>query len=239
MVNCVNKDLIKKNTYDEQDVILQKALKAQGFYSYAVDGIHWTKTDEALRAMQKKRGLKIDGIAGKYTCTALGIWCKTEQPVTKFCSGKTTQIMQPNNYTCGVTCLRMAGSRHGKIPAYNDVMKITGCNPTNGTGHKGMIACLTQLMGYSSAVSVYRKDLPLDQLKKKITEGYDVFINLMTGDLSGWGGDWPHWVLEQCIDNASMWIDDPDRGANIRHDISTMLDCMDRNGNPDYILAKK
>jgi hypothetical protein len=44
-------------------------------------------------------------------------------------------MMQPNNYTCGVTCLRMAASRHGLNPKYDTVIAITGFNPVDGTGH--------------------------------------------------------------------------------------------------------
>ena len=62
----------------------------------------------------------------------------------------------------------------------------------------------------------------------------------MTGGLWGWAGNWPHWVLLQCVDvkNGYVWIHDPDKGASIRHDIYTMNDCEDHNSNPDYIIAK-
>jgi hypothetical protein len=230
---CVFSELSKGNAGTEQTKILQHALGIKE------DGIFGDITESAVKAYQKKRGLVIDGIAGEITCTALGIWCRTPSSSTKVCSPATTFIMQPNNWTCGVTVLRMIGSRHGSIPSYDNVVRVAGSNPNNGTGHVGMRAVLLNLMGFKSAVSVYRSQLSLNDARQKLREGFDVAINLMTGGLSGWGGNWPHWVLVQCIDDDYVWINDPDRGAMIRHDRSTIESCMDHNSNPDFIIAKK
>jgi hypothetical protein len=230
---CVFNTLSKGNAGTEQTKILQRALKIKD------DGIYGPVTETTVKSYQKKRGLVIDGIAGQITCTALGIWCTKQSSSTKVCSLATTMIMQPNNYTCGVTVLRMIGSRHGSIPSYKDVMKYTGCNPVDGTGHSGMKNTLINLMKFSSAKSYYRSELSLDDVRQKIREGYDVAINLKTGGLSGWGGDWPHWELVQCIDDDYVWFNDPDRGPMIRHDRSTVESCMDHNSNPDFIIAKK
>jgi murein L,D-transpeptidase YcbB/YkuD len=50
---------------------VQRALKGAGFYSGAIDGRAGTKTKEAVRAFQKSRGLKTDGVVGKNTWAAL------------------------------------------------------------------------------------------------------------------------------------------------------------------------
>jgi hypothetical protein len=92
--------------------------------------------------------------------------------------------------------------------------------------------------GIAYAESFYRNDLSLDDSRQKIRECYDVYINLKTGGLSGWGGNWPHWELLQCIDDNYVLFDDPDLGPMIRHDRSTVEKCMYANSNPDIILAK-
>ena len=50
---------------------LQTALKNQGFYSGKIDGIFGSGTMKAVKAFQRKNGLKVDGIAGPQTQTKL------------------------------------------------------------------------------------------------------------------------------------------------------------------------
>ena len=52
---------------------LQRRLKEWGYYNGAVDGIYGMGTVEAVKAFQKKNGLKADGIAGIETYKALGM----------------------------------------------------------------------------------------------------------------------------------------------------------------------
>lgn len=52
---------------------IQTKLKSWGYYSGNVDGIYGSKTFDAVKAFQKKNGLKVDGIAGSKTLSALGI----------------------------------------------------------------------------------------------------------------------------------------------------------------------
>lgn len=52
---------------------VQTKLKEQKFYFGSVDGIFGSKTEEAVRAYQKKYGLAVDGKVGKQTLNALGI----------------------------------------------------------------------------------------------------------------------------------------------------------------------
>ena len=51
---------------------LQSALKAQGLYPVAVDGIRGPFTKRGVRRFQRRRGLLVDGIAGPQTRHALG-----------------------------------------------------------------------------------------------------------------------------------------------------------------------
>ncbi|MDE6104384.1 MAG: spore cortex-lytic enzyme [Clostridia bacterium] len=52
---------------------VQRRLKQWGYYSGAVDGVYGPQTVAAVKAFQKKNGLKADGIAGKSTYEALGM----------------------------------------------------------------------------------------------------------------------------------------------------------------------
>jgi len=57
----------KKQTICE----VQKALKALGYYSGEITGILDDSTAEAIKAFQKDKGLKADGIPGRKTRKAL------------------------------------------------------------------------------------------------------------------------------------------------------------------------
>jgi len=50
---------------------VQLALKKAGFYKGDIDGKQGPKTKEAIRAFQKARGLKVDGVVGKTTWQVL------------------------------------------------------------------------------------------------------------------------------------------------------------------------
>ncbi len=52
---------------------IQAKLKEWGYFGGAVDGIYGSDTKNAVKAFQKKNGLKADGIAGKDTLYELGL----------------------------------------------------------------------------------------------------------------------------------------------------------------------
>lgn len=52
---------------------IQSRLKAWGYYSGQVDGIYGSKTAAAVKKFQKKHGLRVDGIAGPATLSAIGL----------------------------------------------------------------------------------------------------------------------------------------------------------------------
>lgn len=52
---------------------IQRRLKNWGYYKGAVDGIYGYQTYTAVRYFQSKNGLRVDGIAGPQTLSALGI----------------------------------------------------------------------------------------------------------------------------------------------------------------------
>jgi peptidoglycan hydrolase-like protein with peptidoglycan-binding domain len=57
---------------DPQVAALQVALRAQGLYQGAVDGIAGPQTREAVLTLQRRSGLAVDGVAGPRTRAALG-----------------------------------------------------------------------------------------------------------------------------------------------------------------------
>ncbi len=57
----------------DEVVKIQQKLKDGGYYNGNVDGIYGTATKNAVERFQGDRGLKVDGIAGKNTLSALGV----------------------------------------------------------------------------------------------------------------------------------------------------------------------
>ena len=53
---------------------IQTKLKRWGYYNGNVDGIYGSQTQKAVRWFQSKNGLAVDGIAGKNTLAAMGIF---------------------------------------------------------------------------------------------------------------------------------------------------------------------
>lgn len=53
---------------------IQTKLKRWGYYSGNIDGIYGTQTLNAVKYFQRKNGLTVDGIAGKSTLEAMGIF---------------------------------------------------------------------------------------------------------------------------------------------------------------------
>jgi len=64
---------------------IQKRLKSWGYYKDAVDGIYGYQTYKAVRLFQYKNGLKVDGVAGPETLSALGL--PTGKASTVYSSG--------------------------------------------------------------------------------------------------------------------------------------------------------
>lgn len=52
---------------------MQRKLKNWGYYKGSVDGIFGSQTREAVKYFQRKNGLKVDGIVGDKTLSALGM----------------------------------------------------------------------------------------------------------------------------------------------------------------------
>ncbi|MCJ7691075.1 MAG: peptidoglycan-binding protein, partial [Clostridiaceae bacterium] len=57
----------------EQVKEIQTRLKKWGYHKGAVDGIYGYNTYLSVKSFQRKNGLKVDGITGKQTLSAMGI----------------------------------------------------------------------------------------------------------------------------------------------------------------------
>ena len=66
--------LSKFGSQSEEVKQIQKKLKNWGYYEGQIDGIFGSETKRAVIAFQKKNGLTADGIAGKNTLAAMGIY---------------------------------------------------------------------------------------------------------------------------------------------------------------------
>lgn len=66
--------LSKYGSRGSQVTQIQTKLKRWGYYSGNVDGIYGSQTVAAVKKFQKKNGLTVDGIAGKNTLAAMGIY---------------------------------------------------------------------------------------------------------------------------------------------------------------------
>ena len=66
--------LSKYGSRGEEVRQIQTKLKRWGYYNGNVDGIFGSQTQAAVRYFQSKNGLVVDGIAGKNTLAAMGIY---------------------------------------------------------------------------------------------------------------------------------------------------------------------
>lgn len=69
--------LSKYGSRGEEVRQIQTKLKRWGYYSGNIDGIYGSQTQAAVRWFQSKNGLTVDGIAGKNTLAAMGIFSST------------------------------------------------------------------------------------------------------------------------------------------------------------------
>ncbi len=70
----ISTGLSKYGSYGDEVRLIQSKLKNWGYYNGEVDGIFGSATKNAVIYFQKKNGLTADGIAGKKTLEAMGIF---------------------------------------------------------------------------------------------------------------------------------------------------------------------
>ena len=66
--------LSKYGSRGSEVIKIQEKLKRWGYYTGNVDGIYGSQTTAAVKSFQRKNGLTVDGIAGKNTLNAMGIY---------------------------------------------------------------------------------------------------------------------------------------------------------------------
>lgn len=72
--NNVVEALSKYGSRGSEVTQIQTKLKRWGYYKGNIDGIYGSQTVEAVKYFQRKNGLVVDGIAGKKTLNAMGIY---------------------------------------------------------------------------------------------------------------------------------------------------------------------
>ena len=72
--NNVVEALSKYGSRGSEVTQIQTKLKRCGYYKGNIDGIYGSQTVEAVKYFQRKNGLVVDGIAGKKTLNAMGIY---------------------------------------------------------------------------------------------------------------------------------------------------------------------
>jgi len=109
---------IRKGSKGDAVVTLQTALNEAGYDCGTVDGIFGKKTKSAVEAFQKAHGLKVDGIVGRQTWTALGLMEPEPEP---------TFIQPPDFKQYDSRWAKKMYSNHGDK---SQTMKSSGCGPT-------------------------------------------------------------------------------------------------------------
>lgn len=66
--------LSKRGSTGSEVTSIQRKLKTWGYYTGEIDGIFGSRTESAVKYFQRKNGLVVDGIAGKNTLAAMGIF---------------------------------------------------------------------------------------------------------------------------------------------------------------------
>ncbi len=66
--------LSKYGSRGDEVIQIQTKLKRWGYYNGSIDGIYGSQTLQAVKYFQRKNGLTVDGIAGKSTLAAMGIY---------------------------------------------------------------------------------------------------------------------------------------------------------------------
>lgn len=66
--------LSKYGSRGQEVINIQTKLKRWGYYNGGIDGIYGSQTLAAVKYFQRKNGLTVDGIAGKRTLEAMGIY---------------------------------------------------------------------------------------------------------------------------------------------------------------------
>ena len=121
---------MKKGSRGSDVKTLQTALKDQGFYNGKIDGIYGRKTVNAVKAYQRKNGLKADGVAGPKTLgklyekgeTETGNQAETDTPSPVISpepaaavTDEAISYLESLAARCGAACGTVVLSRKGQV----------------------------------------------------------------------------------------------------------------------------
>lgn len=109
---------LRKGDRGETVVLLQETLNAAGYDCGSADGIFGKRTKEAVKAFQQAHGLKVDGVTGPQTWTALGLMDAPSRSVN----------VQPPDFKQYDS--RWASKMYSNHNDKSQTMKSSGCGPT-------------------------------------------------------------------------------------------------------------
>lgn len=85
--------ILKRGGFEPAVVVLQKVLTTHGFDPGSKDGLFGPRTERAVMAFQRAKGLEADGVVGPKTWNALGLTAPRSFPVA---SGAVKSILPAN-----------------------------------------------------------------------------------------------------------------------------------------------
>lgn len=106
---------------------LQQALAAAGFSPGPVDGSFGGQTRNAVSSYQRSRGLTVDGVAGRQTGTALGIWGTASTPSTPSTPAPTNP--PPSTANCTVSTTLRRGATGDQVRCLQRALAAAGFSP--------------------------------------------------------------------------------------------------------------
>lgn len=155
----------RKGANGKNVLALQQALKIKGFYTAPIDGDYGDKTATAVKAFQKSKGLKQDGVAGNDTIKALfganaaDYTYKTER--LNWFNGNVDTIPRGATFTVKdvstgktFTCRRWAGSNHLDAEPYSSSDTATMKAIFGGSWSWARRAVLVKYNGHVYAASM-------------------------------------------------------------------------------------
>jgi len=89
-------------SYGDDVRVVQEKLRNWGYYDGPIDSYYGASTWNAVRDFQRRNGLTVDGVVGRQTWAALGVWI----PETRAAAGwgqQQTQAAAPRQGTTGIS----------------------------------------------------------------------------------------------------------------------------------------
>ncbi len=206
---------------------LQTALNAALSCALVVDGIFGEKTDTAVRDYQRAHGLKVDGIAGKNTLSALKLIESGDteikcEDLKQFSAPHGTMVYGPDKtYStyksggCGVASFAIVQRAYGLVPAgetaTQTIQRLGKYSWQHGYRPKGN-GTSAGLFGTNGCS---RKSISAGNIETAIRGGSLVILNIKAGFPNGYTGG-GHYVVAYGVKDGYLLLRDVGSSAESR-----------------------